>query len=53
MKDKSLKALAKPQGQGSMITKTRGVHLVGVRDTPIVLSYNEWARDQHGNTCAH
>jgi hypothetical protein len=33
-----------------MITKTRGVHLVGVRDTPVVLSHNEQARDKNGNT---
>jgi hypothetical protein len=50
MKDKRLKALAKPQGQGSMITKTQGVHLVGVRDTPVVLNHNERARDEHDNT---
>jgi hypothetical protein len=35
MKDKHLKSLVKPQGQGSMITKAQGVHLVTVRDTPV------------------
>jgi hypothetical protein len=34
MKDKRSKSLAKPQGQGSMITKTQGVHLIRVRHTP-------------------
>jgi hypothetical protein len=53
MKDKCSKALAKPQEQGSMITKTQGVHLVGVRDTPVILSHNKWATDKHGNTCVH
>jgi hypothetical protein len=51
MKDKHSNALVKPQGQGSMITKARGVHLVGVRDIPVILSHNEQARDEHGNTC--
>jgi hypothetical protein len=51
MKDKRLKALANPQGQGSMITKTQGAHLVRVRDTPVILSHNERARDEHGNAC--
>jgi hypothetical protein len=51
MKDKHLKALAKPEGQGSMITKTQGAHLVIVRDTPVILSHNERARDEHGNAC--
>jgi hypothetical protein len=51
MKDKHLKALVKPQGQGSMITKTQGAHLVRVRDTAIVLSHNERAMDEHGNAC--
>jgi hypothetical protein len=51
MKDKHSKAFGKPQGQGSMITKTQGVHLVGVRDTPVVLSHNKWAREEHGNAC--
>jgi hypothetical protein len=36
MKDKCLKSLAKPQGQGLMIIKTQGAHLVRVRDTPVV-----------------
>jgi hypothetical protein len=53
MKDKHSKSLAKPQGQGSMITKTQGAHLVGMRDTPVILSHNERARDEHGNTCVH
>jgi hypothetical protein len=53
MKDKHSKSLAKPQGQGSMITKTRGVHLVEVRGTPVVLSHNEQVRDEHGNTCVY
>jgi hypothetical protein len=44
MKDKHLKSLTKWQGQGSRITKTQGVHLVRVRDTPVVLSYNKRAR---------
>jgi hypothetical protein len=39
----------KLQGQESMITKTQGVCLVRVRDTPVVLSHNEWTRDEHGN----
>jgi hypothetical protein len=34
-----------------MITKTQGVHLVGVMDTPVVLSHNEQTRDEHGNAC--
>jgi hypothetical protein len=34
-----------------MITKSQGVHLVRVGDTPVVLSHNERARDEHGNTC--
>jgi hypothetical protein len=51
MKDKRSKALEKPQGQGTTITKTRGVHLVGVTGTPVILSHNEWARDEHGNSC--
>jgi hypothetical protein len=46
-------SLAKPHGQGSMRTKNRGVHLVGMRDTLVVLSHNERARDEHGNTCVH
>jgi hypothetical protein len=53
IKDKRLKSLVKPQGQGSMITKTRGVHLVGVRGTPVILSHNEQVRDEHGNTCVY
>jgi hypothetical protein len=53
MKVKHLKSLAKPEGQGSMITKTQGVHLVRVRDTPVVLSHNRRARDKHGNTCVY
>jgi hypothetical protein len=34
-----------------MITKTQGVCLVGVIDTPVVLSHNERTIDKHGNTC--
>jgi hypothetical protein len=34
-----------------MITKTQGVCLVGVRDTPVVLSHNERTSDEHGNAC--
>jgi hypothetical protein len=45
MKDKRSKALAKQQGQGSMATKTQGVHLVIVRDTPVVLSHKGCIRD--------
>jgi hypothetical protein len=33
-----------------MITKAQEVHLVRVTDTPVVLSHNEWVRDEHGNT---
>jgi hypothetical protein len=51
MKDKHSKSLMKPQGQGSMVNKTQEIHMVRVRDTPVVLSHNEWARDEHGNTC--
>jgi hypothetical protein len=43
--------LAKPQGQGSKITKTSRVRLVRVIDTPVVLSHNRRTRDEHGNTC--
>jgi hypothetical protein len=43
----------KPPDQGSMIIKTRGVHLVGVGGTLVVLSHNKQARVEHGNTCAH
>jgi hypothetical protein len=53
MKVKRLKSLAKPKGQGSMITKTQRVHVVRVRDTPVVLSHNERARDKHGNICVY
>jgi hypothetical protein len=42
---KGSKSLAKPQGQGSMITKTQGVCLVKVWETPVVLSRNEWTSD--------
>jgi hypothetical protein len=44
-------SLVKPQGQGSMITRTQGVPLVRVMDTPVVLSHNERTRDEHGKTC--
>jgi hypothetical protein len=53
MKDKCSKSHAKPKGQVSMITKTQVVHLVRVRDTPVVLSHNGRARDEHGNTCVY
>jgi hypothetical protein len=53
MKDKRSKSLVKPQGQGSMITKTQGVHFIRVRDTPVILCHNERARDEHGNTCVY
>jgi hypothetical protein len=36
-----------------MVTKAQGAHLVRVRDTPVVLSHNEWARDEHGNACVY
>jgi hypothetical protein len=36
-----------------MITKTQGVHLVRVRDTPVVLSHEGQSRDDHGNTCVN
>jgi hypothetical protein len=49
MKDKHSKSLMKPHAQGSMITKMQGVHLVEVRDTPVILSHNEWTRDESGN----
>jgi hypothetical protein len=41
----------KPQGQGYMITKTQGVHLVRVGDTPVILSHNKQTRDELGNAC--
>jgi hypothetical protein len=41
----------KPRGQGSTITKNQRLHLVGVMDTPVVLSHNERTRDEHDNTC--
>jgi hypothetical protein len=44
-------SLVKPQGQGLMITKTRGVLLVRVKDTPVSLSRKEWTSDEHGNAC--
>jgi hypothetical protein len=34
-----------------MITKTQGVLLVGVMDTPVILSHNERNREEHGMTC--
>jgi hypothetical protein len=34
-----------------MITKTSGLRLVRVIDTPIALSHNRQTRDEHGNTC--
>jgi hypothetical protein len=32
-----------------MITKTQGVHLIRVIDTPVILSHNERTNDEHGN----
>jgi hypothetical protein len=46
-----LKSLVKPQGQGSMITKTQGLRLVRVMDTTVILSHNERTSDEHGNAC--
>jgi hypothetical protein len=51
MKDGVTESLVKPQGHGSMVTKTQGVCLVKVRDTPIVLSHNRQTRNERGNTC--
>jgi hypothetical protein len=51
MKDGCTESLVKPQGQGSIVTKTQGVHLVRVRDTLVILSHNERTRDKYGNTC--
>jgi hypothetical protein len=34
-----------------MITKTQGVHLIRVRDTPVVLSRKEHTSDEHSNAC--
>jgi hypothetical protein len=34
-----------------MITKTQGVLLVRVMDTPVVLSHSEWTRDKHDKDC--
>jgi hypothetical protein len=47
MKGDCTESLVKPQGQGSVKTKTQGVHLVRVRDTPVILSHNEQIRDEH------
>jgi hypothetical protein len=47
MKDGCTESLVKPQGQESMITKTQGVRLARVRDTPVILSHIEWTRDKH------
>jgi hypothetical protein len=49
MKDSYTESLEKPQGQGSMVTKTQGVRLVRVWDAPIVFSHNERTSDEHGN----
>jgi hypothetical protein len=51
MNDGCRKSPLKPQGQGSTITKTQGVILVRVGDTPVVLSHNERTKDEHGNDC--
>jgi hypothetical protein len=50
MKGKCSKSLVKPQELRSMITKTQGIRLVRVRDTPVILSHNERTKDEHGNT---
>jgi hypothetical protein len=34
-----------------MITKTQGVRLVRVTDTPVILSHKELTNDEHGNAC--
>jgi hypothetical protein len=34
-----------------MITKTQGVLLVKVVDTPVIISHNERTRDKHGYAC--
>jgi hypothetical protein len=41
----------KPQGQGSMMTKTQGVLLVGVMDTIVIISHNERTSDKHTSAC--
>jgi hypothetical protein len=51
MKDGCTESLVKPQEQGLTITKTQELCLVGVRDTPVILSHNEWTSDEHGNIC--
>jgi hypothetical protein len=51
MNDGCTKSLVKPQGQGSMVTKTHGVHMVRVWDTPVILSRNEWTSEENGNAC--
>jgi hypothetical protein len=51
MKDKHSNSLVKLEGQGSMITKTQGVHMVRVIDTLVNLSCNKRTRDEHGRTC--
>jgi hypothetical protein len=51
MKDGCMESLVIPQGQGLMVIKAQGVHVVRVRDTPLILSQNEWTRDEHGNAC--
>jgi hypothetical protein len=33
------------------LVKPQGVHLVRVRDTPVVLSHNEQTSGDHGNAC--
>jgi hypothetical protein len=35
----------------SRITKTQGLRLVGVCDTPIILCHNKQSSDEHGNAC--
>jgi hypothetical protein len=51
MKDSCTESHVKTQGQGSMVTKTQGVCLVGVTDTPVILSHNERTSDEYGNAC--
>jgi hypothetical protein len=36
-----------------MVTKAQGAHLVRVRDTLVILSHNERAKDEHGNDCVY
>jgi hypothetical protein len=51
MKDECTKSLVKPQGQGSMIAKMQGVHLIRVGFIPDTSSRNEQTRYEQGNAC--